>query len=109
MSQHLAFHSKELLEEKIEKVLDKLDFTAESRREQRERTREKAERARIREEKFLERTETIPVVNEGPGLWKEEGHEEPMVEGEEEIEGVKILPEVIGEEAKAVGGVEAVV
>jgi len=92
VSQHLAFHTKELLEEKIEKVLDRLNFTAESRREMRERTRQKAERLRLREETFLERTEDIPVVNEGAGLWKEEGHEEPMVEGEEEAEAIKILP-----------------
>ena len=46
------------------------------------------------------------MVNEGPGLWKEEGHEEPMLEGREEAELIRILPVIPDVEAK---GADAVV
>jgi ATP-dependent RNA helicase SUPV3L1/SUV3 len=91
-SQSLAFHIRDLAEEKISKQLSALSFTKEVWDKVREKRRGLAEKASIRQEK-LKDNETnegqAETSGEGPGRWEEPGHEEPMVEDLSEYEAVK--------------------
>ncbi|KAL1868753.1 hypothetical protein VTK73DRAFT_3505 [Phialemonium thermophilum] len=98
-SQHLAFHVKSLVEEKIKDFLDNLSFTVEGRKAKRQQTRLLVERHRKLEEKILgdEPSNEAELVQEGPGAWSEEGHEEALMEDEAEAEDPVGLPDAIRE------------
>ncbi|RYP54637.1 hypothetical protein DL769_010321 [Monosporascus sp. CRB-8-3] len=86
-SQNLAFHVKELVESKINDLLDALDMTGESRKAIAARNRKAAKAAKLKKEKFLgeEGPKDVPG-HEGVGDWNEEGHEEPLFEDPKDLE-----------------------
>jgi len=85
-SQKLAFHVKSLVEEKITGCLEAADYEAEKQQRRREQLRRQAESHIKKEEKLLgEVAEEAPVVEGGPGLWDEEGHEEPLYREKNEV------------------------
>ncbi|KAK3943837.1 P-loop containing nucleoside triphosphate hydrolase protein [Diplogelasinospora grovesii] len=89
-SQHLAFHVKSLVEAKITDYLEDLTFEADSRKRRRAYVRAMAAKHRTKEHKLLEGDEGEEENHhEGPGQWKEEGHEEPLVEDKAELDSAK--------------------
>lgn len=84
-SQHLAFHIKEVVEEKIANLLNQFDFTAEGAHDRRSRVRRLAQQSReIEEALVIEGNEDVNGEHgEGPGVWNEEGHEEPLLDLDE--------------------------
>lgn len=83
-SQHLAFHVKELVEAKIAQHLENLSFTPSQRKIAMSQRRQKADRHTHLAEQLLDENESLPEHNEGPGIWEEDGHEEPL--GVDELE-----------------------
>ncbi|KAK4450115.1 RNA helicase [Podospora aff. communis PSN243] len=82
-SQHLAFHIKSLVEGKIAGLLGEFDFTEEAAQTRRSNLRRVARRNRERESTLIgDETEAVGQGEhgEGPGVWNEEGHEEPLVD-----------------------------
>ncbi|EON96612.1 putative atp-dependent rna helicase suv3 protein [Phaeoacremonium minimum UCRPA7] len=89
-SQHLAFHVKGLVEEKINDYLEHLNFVPEARLQHARRARQMAEQRRVKQEKVFHGetpSDDLPH-HEGPGNWQEEGHEEPLLEDPEEAQTV---------------------
>ncbi len=84
-SQHLAFHVKTLVEDKITNYLEHLTFVPEKRRMQKQRLRKlvEAQQQRRQEVGVTTRTTSWPPAR-GWGQWIEEGHEEPLIEDAEE-------------------------
>jgi ATP-dependent RNA helicase SUPV3L1/SUV3 len=82
-SQGLAFKVKELVEAKIADHLEKLSFVEEQQRSKRRRMRKLAARSERKERNLLAiDEELLPPHDEGAGQWAEEGHEEPLFDGE---------------------------
>ena len=78
-SQHLAFHVKSLVENKITEYLDNLSFTAEGTRARREKKRKLAEkRLKKGEVMGLRDSENEDTHHEVTSQWNEEGHEEAL-------------------------------
>ncbi|KAI1095794.1 P-loop containing nucleoside triphosphate hydrolase protein [Rostrohypoxylon terebratum] len=88
-SQALAFHVKEMVEEKIDNHLGKINITEEQRRSRLESIRKKAESARLKKRMIFGNTSTDGPKNEVPGEWNEEGHEEPLYDGSDVIEPIE--------------------
>ncbi|KAK0627133.1 P-loop containing nucleoside triphosphate hydrolase protein [Immersiella caudata] len=94
-SQHLAFHIKSLVETKIAGLLGEFDFTAESAHLRRKFLRLKVEQNRKRESTLVadepeggEGKHGEGEHGEGPGVWNEEGHEEPLLDLNELDQGL---------------------
>jgi ATP-dependent RNA helicase SUPV3L1/SUV3 len=96
-SQGLAFHVKSIVEEKITAYLENLNMTEEKRQQRKRRIRKLAEKSRKTQESILNREgDDEDLHHEGPGVWNEEGHEEPLLEDPEEADDVTpggIIPE----------------
>ncbi|KAK0643577.1 P-loop containing nucleoside triphosphate hydrolase protein [Cercophora newfieldiana] len=84
-SQHLAFHIKSLVEAKIATLLTQFDFTAEAAQIRRSKLRKIAKQNRVLEHTLIDENEAEGQGEhgEGPGVWKEEGHEEPLIDLDE--------------------------
>ncbi len=98
-SQHLAFHVKELVEEKIANHLAQLNFVSEDMQKRREKARNLAKQ---QQQVLSELVEEEVVVaeqahSEGPGMWKEEGHGEPL------LDDLLDIPELPATDAAAIG------
>ncbi|KAI8959017.1 P-loop containing nucleoside triphosphate hydrolase protein [Daldinia sp. FL1419] len=86
-SQSLAFHVKELVETRIDAQLAKISVDVTERRARMEKIRAKADRSKRKKENILGGNASI----DGPereviGDWNEEGHEEPLYNGPEELD-----------------------
>lgn len=81
--QTLAFHVKELVEEKINGYLDHLDYSDEARRERIQNMRKQAAVKRRRAQKVFadEEPQDKQQQQETVGSWNEAGHEEPLLNG----------------------------
>lgn len=80
-SQPLAFHTKALVEEKITEYLDHLSFVPENLKKTRQQQRERAELHARREAAVLgDEAGDAEAIHEGPGVWDEEGDEEPLLD-----------------------------
>ncbi|KUI56877.1 ATP-dependent RNA helicase SUPV3L1, mitochondrial [Cytospora mali] len=81
-SQSLAFHVKELVEERINEYLDHLDYSEEARKERIRSMRKQAAIKRRRAEKvFQDEAPVAEQEQETVGSWTETGHEEPLFNG----------------------------
>ncbi|KAI5920202.1 ATP-dependent RNA helicase SUV3 [Camillea tinctor] len=86
-SQGLAFHVKKLIEDKIDAQLSEVSFTPTSRKARLDAIRKAAERRQKKHKKVL--GEDVEKSSyEGPGEWKEEGHQEPLFEDPSELNQV---------------------
>ncbi|KAI1470665.1 P-loop containing nucleoside triphosphate hydrolase protein [Daldinia caldariorum] len=92
-SQNLAFHVKELVETRIDAHLAKVSVDLAKRRARMDHIRKQAEISERHKEEVLGGNATI----DGPkreltiGEWNEEGHEEPLFQGPEELEPITRL------------------
>ncbi|KAI0014445.1 P-loop containing nucleoside triphosphate hydrolase protein [Xylariaceae sp. FL0662B] len=78
-SQHVAFHVKALVEEQIDKTLNQINFTDTARRGRVEAIRRRALAADRKKKQVLgDDTAVDGPPHEGPGVWNEEGHQEPL-------------------------------
>ncbi|KAL2175715.1 P-loop containing nucleoside triphosphate hydrolase protein [Thermothelomyces heterothallicus CBS 202.75] len=86
-SQGLAFKVKEMVEEKIADHLEKLSFVEDLQRTKRQRMRKMAKKIEKKERTLLgpDEDQLIGPHDEGLGEWVE-GGEEPMFEGEVEVD-----------------------
>ncbi|OLN81284.1 ATP-dependent RNA helicase suv3, mitochondrial [Colletotrichum chlorophyti] len=94
ISQTLAFHVKEAVEEKIAFYLEhnavfktKLHATLRDRRRSEALQQQLAQEA-LREQSEIGEDAENALYEEGPGLWNEPGHEEPLVGDESEYEEI---------------------
>ncbi|KAI1377714.1 P-loop containing nucleoside triphosphate hydrolase protein [Hypoxylon crocopeplum] len=91
-SQNLAFHVKEMVEARIDAHLAKVNLAVDRRKARLEAIRKSASESRRKKERALKEDGSI----EGPrhelsGEWNEEGHEEPLFDGPEELEPITRL------------------
>lgn len=89
-SQTLAFHVKEMVEERINDYLDHLNFSDAARRERIRSMRKLAASKRRRAEKVLRDEDPVDgqQQQETVGSWNEAGHEEPLFNGLGEAEEI---------------------
>ncbi|KAI0387837.1 P-loop containing nucleoside triphosphate hydrolase protein [Hypomontagnella monticulosa] len=91
-SQNLAFHVKELVETRIDEQLAKVNLSFRQRRIALATMRKQASQSKRKIEKTLgEAISTQKPRHEISGEWEEEGHEEPLFEGTEELEPITRL------------------
>jgi ATP-dependent RNA helicase SUPV3L1/SUV3 len=85
-AQGLAFHVRDLVQDKINEYLSSLNFTEEDIDKRRSQRRAQALKRDQMQKDLLgdEATEDV-AIEEGPGRWTEEGHEEPLAQVPEEI------------------------
>ncbi|KAK5660260.1 hypothetical protein OQA88_12799 [Cercophora sp. LCS_1] len=95
-SQHLAFHVKELVEARIAQHLEGLSYLPSKHKLSMAKRRLKADKHTQLAEQFIEENESVPEHNEGPGIWEQDGHEEPL--------GVDELDSEADNEGKASSG-----
>ena len=91
ISQNVAFRAKELVEAKINHYLSEISMSDKARQTRMQNMRNAA-RAAERKKLLLaaeeaEKAEKNPP-HEGPGEWKEEGHEEPLYEDTKELQQI---------------------
>ncbi|KAI1210945.1 P-loop containing nucleoside triphosphate hydrolase protein [Annulohypoxylon truncatum] len=86
-SQNLAFYVKGIVEKKIDDHLGKVNVTETERKARLERIRMKAEKTR-RKKKALVDGEVPTDGPKLPGEWNEEGHEEPLFNGPDEVKPI---------------------
>ncbi|CAJ2513677.1 Uu.00g017960.m01.CDS01 [Anthostomella pinea] len=91
-SQALAFHVKALVEEKIDAQLSEVNLTNASRRARNEAIKKSA---RARKAKMANIVGDNDIADgpphEGPGEWRQEGHEEPLFDDQAELEQITRL------------------
>lgn len=82
-SQPLAFHVKELVEEKINEYLEHLDFSDEARKQRIRAMRTQADKKKRRAQRVFRDSEEPreDQQQETVGSWTEAGHEEPLFNG----------------------------
>lgn len=82
-SQGLAFHVKALVEERINEYLDNLSYSEEARQKRLSEARRSVSKRAYRTREVLgdEVKRAKSEKSEGPGVWTEEGHEEPLLSG----------------------------
>lgn len=87
-SQGLAFHVKALVEERINKYLENLDYSQAARQERLASNRRSVSRQSSQYKKVLgdDGGEAMPAESEGLGVWTEESHEEPLLSGVSDAE-----------------------
>ncbi|KAI1639812.1 ATP-dependent RNA helicase SUV3 [Biscogniauxia mediterranea] len=88
-SQGLAFHVKKIVEDKIDAQLSEVSFTADKRKARLEAIRKSAEKRKKKKREVL--GDNVPIDEgsyEGPGEWKEEGHQEPLFNDPSELEQI---------------------
>ncbi|KAI1806229.1 P-loop containing nucleoside triphosphate hydrolase protein [Daldinia bambusicola] len=92
-SQNLAFHVKELVETRIDANLAKISVNLAKRRARIDEIRKRAEKSERHKEEILGGNATIdgPQRELTGGEWNEEGHEEPLFQGPEELEPITRL------------------
>ncbi|PKS09775.1 hypothetical protein jhhlp_004396 [Lomentospora prolificans] len=88
-AQPLAFRVRDLVQEKINEYLSSLNYAEE---DSTRRRRQRRLRAQMRDQMQKDllgpgAAETVQI-EEGPGRWEEEGHEEPLVQEAEEMSDV---------------------
>ena len=85
-SQPLAFHVKQLVEDKITDYLEHLSYVPEQRSQRMQQIRRLVEKQQKREKAVSggKKQEDAAGTHEGVGQWNEEGHEEPLVQDETE-------------------------
>ncbi|KAL2111440.1 hypothetical protein VUR80DRAFT_10105 [Thermomyces stellatus] len=80
-AQALAFHVRDLVQQRINDHLASVRFTDEAGAARRFRQRRRADRRmRLRRELLGEQAVDDLSIGEGPGRWNEEGHEEPLTD-----------------------------
>lgn len=89
-SQALAFHAKEMVEERINEYLEHLDFSSEARKERIKRMRRQVAGKHRRTQKVFQDIEAGAQEQEQQtvGSWNEVGHEEPLLSGLGETEKI---------------------
>lgn len=104
-SQKLAFHVRDLVQAKIDEYLDSTVYTDEFGAARRNTQRMRAERRQKMQEDLLGARAEDVEIEEGPGRWDEEGHEEPLREevGELEEEGGELEGESLAELLRETG------
>ncbi|KAI1481613.1 hypothetical protein K445DRAFT_313807 [Daldinia sp. EC12] len=92
-SQNLAFHVKSLVETRIDAHLGKISIDLAKRREKLDAIRRRAERTERHKERVLGGNASVdgPKHELTSGEWNEEGHEEPLYQGPEELEPITRL------------------
>ncbi|KAI0889017.1 P-loop containing nucleoside triphosphate hydrolase protein [Annulohypoxylon maeteangense] len=85
-SQNLAFHVKSIVEQKIDDHLGKVSVSETQRRARLERIRRQAEKTKHKKKVLLGDNDSIDgPQHELRGEWNEEGHEEPLFNGPDEL------------------------
>ncbi|KAI1450319.1 P-loop containing nucleoside triphosphate hydrolase protein [Annulohypoxylon stygium] len=87
-SQALAFHVKEMVEERINDHLGKVHISEEQRKSRLESIRKRAENLRLKKKLIFGDTSTDSPKNELHGEWNEEGHEEPLYDDSDQIQRI---------------------
>ncbi|KAI0152442.1 P-loop containing nucleoside triphosphate hydrolase protein [Hypoxylon sp. NC0597] len=91
-SQNLAFHVKELVEARIDAHLAKVSVSQAKRRARLEAIRKKASKSALQKERVLGNNTSIDgPQHELSGEWNEEGHEEPLFNGPEDLQPITRL------------------
>lgn len=92
VSQNVAFRAKELVEEKINYYLSEISMSDKARKTRLDNIR-KAAKAAERKKILLDAAGSAEKKppHEGPGEWKEEGHEEPLYEDTKELQQMTIV------------------
>ncbi|KAI2637148.1 P-loop containing nucleoside triphosphate hydrolase protein [Hypomontagnella submonticulosa] len=91
-SQNLAFHVKELVEARIDNHLANVTISSAERRAKLAAIRRSASKSKHNMEKVLgENVPTDGPRHETSGEWNEEGHEEPLFDGPQELEPITRL------------------
>lgn len=82
-SQALAFHVKEMVEARINEYLENLDYSPEARKQRVAMNRRAVRKLKHKTGQVLEDEQTgnQQPESQGPGVWTEEGHEEPLLSG----------------------------
>ena len=99
-SQTLAFRVRDLVQEKINEFLASMKYADEKRERRRLEQRRRAEMRDRMKRSLLGDEAEDEAIEEGPGRWVEEGHEEPLREPGE-MEEVEEVPRVARSEPSA--------
>ncbi|KAI0447613.1 P-loop containing nucleoside triphosphate hydrolase protein [Xylaria telfairii] len=92
-SQNLAFHVKELVEDKINEYLSGIKQTEMTRKKRQDAIRKSVQRKQLRKGELLDENSSQNNPNhEGVGDWNEGGHEEPLYEDPSQLEIRRIDP-----------------
>ncbi|OTA96085.1 hypothetical protein M434DRAFT_9172 [Hypoxylon sp. CO27-5] len=91
-SQNLAFHVKELVETRIDAHLAKVSVSQAKRKARLEAIRKRASASERQKKRVLGNETSIDgPQHELSGIWNEEGHEEPLFDGPEELQPITRL------------------
>ncbi|KAI1327534.1 P-loop containing nucleoside triphosphate hydrolase protein [Xylariaceae sp. FL0255] len=96
-SQKLAFHVKDLVEEKINEYLAGVSVSDIKAKKRREAARKEAQRQQEKRQQLLQEDAMEGPPHEGVGEWNEAGHEEPLYDDPSELDQVTRLEPADGD------------